>query len=86
MKVIAIDFDNTIKFNSGASKEARIQINKLIDNPNNFIVIYTSRRKDQREYIENYLQEKDISYHALVMEKLRADIYIDDKNKGGLKW
>lgn len=80
MKVIAIDFDNTIT-------ETSIGIvNDLFENKNNFIVIYTSRSKTIRTKTENELSQLKVKYHALVMEKLRADVYIDDKNSGGLNF
>lgn len=79
MKVFAIDFDNTANLFS-------MEVNKLYENPCNFIVIYTSRSSSIREQTEEELRKLKIKYHALVMDKLRADVYIDDKNDGGLKW
>lgn len=79
MKVIAIDFDGT------ASKHPE-KVNALFEDPENFIVIYTARSSNIRKETEEELRALHIKYHALVMEKLRADVYIDDKNKGGLKW
>jgi hydroxymethylpyrimidine pyrophosphatase-like HAD family hydrolase len=87
MKVIAIDFDNTIYYKNGKINTCvQKNIKALMDEPNNYIVIYTARQKNQRIFVEGKLDELDIPYHALVMEKMRADIYIDDKNVGGLKW
>lgn len=77
--MIAIDFDGTTKLHPD-------KVNRLFENPNNFIVIYTSRSNQIREQTELELASLKIRYHALVMEKIRADIYIDDKNEGGLKW
>ncbi len=79
MRVIAIDFDNT------ATEDPRM-VNELYEDPLNFIVIYTSRSSAIRQQTEIELQKLGIKYHALVMDKLRADLYIDDKNMGGLKW
>jgi len=79
MKVIAIDFDNT------ASKHPE-KINKLYENPDNLIIIYTARSNKIRKETEIELQNLKIKYHSLVMDKLRADIYIDDRNQGGLRW
>ena len=79
MNVIAIDYDGT------ASDNVR-KINELFEDSNNFIVIYTARSNSIRFELEKELMDKGIKYHALVMEKLRADVYIDDKNKGGLRW
>lgn len=79
MKVIAIDFDETASLFPE-------KVNHLYENPNNFIVIYTARSSSIRGRTEKELQELKIKYHALVMDKIRADIYIDDKNNGGLQW
>ena len=79
MKVIAIDCDMT-------ALEYPEKVNSLYENPDNFIVIYTARSSSIRKQTEQELLEKGIKYHALVMDKLRADVYIDDKNEGGLRW
>lgn len=79
MKVIAIDLD-------GCALLHPSKVNFLFDNKANLIIIHTARNPKIREQTEKELQEKGIQYHALVMGKLRADIYIDDKNIGGLKW
>lgn len=79
MKVIAIDLD-------GTALEHPEQVNRLYDNKENLIVIYTARPEYLREKTESQLRQKGIKYHTLVMEKLRADIYVDDKNQGGLQW
>jgi len=79
MRVIAIDFDGTARI----SPE---KVNTLYENPNNLIVIHTSRSSSIRQETERELFILGIKYHALVMDKLRADVYIDDKNAGGLQW
>jgi len=79
MKVIAIDFDGTASLHSD-------KVNKLFEDPNNFIVIHTARSESIRNQTVKELLKLDIKYHALVMQKVRADVYIDDKNQGGLKW
>ena len=79
MRVIAIDFDAT-------ASQWPEKVNALYEDSQNFIVIYTARSENIRQKTEELLQNLGIHYHALVMEKLRADIYIDDKNAGGLKW
>ena len=79
MKVIAIDLDGTALNNPK-------KVNQLYENSNNFIVIHTARSFRIRKQTELELTKAGISYHALVMDKVRADIYIDDKNAGGLKW
>ena len=79
MHVIAIDFDLTASENPDA-------VNLLFEDPSNMIVIYTSRSETIRTQTVEELHRLGIKYHALVMEKLRADVYIDDKNCGGLQW
>jgi uncharacterized HAD superfamily protein len=79
MNVIAIDFDRT-------ASDYPEQVNKLFDDQMNFIIIHTARPGYLREITEQQLKEKDIKYHVLVMDKIRADLYIDDRNEGGLKW
>ncbi len=79
MRVIAIDYDGT------ASDHPK-KVNALYDNQANFIVINTARPEYLREETKKELKELGIKYHALNMEKIRADIYIDDKNCGGLRW
>ncbi len=79
MRVIAIDFD-------GTAFDFPEKVNKLFDNQDNLIIIYTARPEYLRAETEKQLREKGIHYHALKMDKLRADVYIDDKNAGGLRW
>lgn len=79
MKVIAVDFD-------GTASNFPDKVNSLYENKDNFIVIYTARSSTIRYETEKELLKLGIKYHALVMDKIRADIYIDDKNLGGLKW
>jgi len=79
MLVIAIDLDGTaLRFPE--------KVNQLYENPNNFIVIHTARSSKIRKGTVQNLKDHNIQYHALVMDKVRADIYIDDKNQGGLQW
>lgn len=79
MQVIAIDLDL-------CALECPAKVRALFEIPSNFIVIYTARSNQIRKQTEEELHKAGIPYHALVMEKLRADIYIDDKNCGGLQW
>jgi len=79
MNVIAIDFDDT-------ATEFPREVNRLYNLKDNFIVIYTARPPCFRTMIEGYLEAHQIKYHALVMNKLKADMYIDNKNVGGLQW
>lgn len=86
MNVISIDFDETIQNNKLQKLMNIDKVNKLFEVPENFIVIYTSRSYSCFEDIRNLLITGGCKFHALVCEKMRADVYVDDKNVGGLKW
>lgn len=79
MIVIAIDYD-------GTASDFPDKVNELFENPQHHIVIYTARSESIRKETEQELKAKGIKYHTLKMEKVRADIYIDDRNAGGLSW
>jgi uncharacterized HAD superfamily protein len=79
MQVFAIDMDGTALDNSKIVQE-------LYEHPNHLIIIHTARSSSIRKETEAELRRHGIPYHALVMDKLRADVYIDDKNAGGLIW
>lgn len=79
MKVIAIDWDGTASIYPE-------KVNKLHDDPNNLIIIYTARPEALRERTLEEMARAKLRFDTLVMGKLRADVYIDDKNVGGLQW
>jgi uncharacterized HAD superfamily protein len=79
MRVLAIDLD-------GCALLHPSKVQSLYENKDNLIIIYTARSSKIRKETEEELRRNEIPYHALVMDKLRADVYIDDKNIGGLKW
>lgn len=79
MKVIAVDYDGTASLYPE-------KVNALYEQEFNFIVIHTARSSSIRKETEKELNQLGIKYHALVMDKIRADVYIDDKNQGGLQW
>lgn len=80
MKVIAYDLDGTLLNSNGtaASKEIK-KLSQLFEDPDNFIVIYTARSYSLFHKTRRLLMSLEIKHHALVMEKLRASEYIDDK-------
>jgi len=79
LNVIAIDFD-------GSAASYPDKVNELFEDKRNLIVIHTARSRTIRDQTEKELEKLGIHYHVLVMDKLRADVYIDDKNAGGLRW
>jgi len=86
MNVVTIDFDLTIWNEDKKKIINKDKVNICFENPFNFIVIYTARSWSQFFPIKKILDDNEIKYHAIVCEKLRADIMIDDKNLGGLQW
>jgi hypothetical protein len=81
MKVIVFDLDGTIIKNDKRTKVAGV-MDELFENPNNFIVVYTARSYNIFHETRDLLSSHKIKYHALVMEKIRADYYVDDKGVG----
>lgn len=76
MKIIAVDYDGTLN-----TSEEIVKLNKLFEDPNNFIVIYTARSYQIFHDTRRELLVRGIKHHALVCEKMRADCYIDDRNR-----
>jgi hypothetical protein len=71
--VISIDIDGTaLKYPE--------RVNDLYLRKDTVVILNTSRPEFLREKTVKELQEKGIMYNALVMDKLKADFYIDDKN------
>jgi len=83
--VIAVDLDNTLTDGGLFWKEDpepnKVMLEKLESwyKDGHRIVIHTARREDHRGITEAWLKRHGVWYHALVMEKLSADVYIDDK-------
>ena len=75
MKVIACDLDGVLDIPINVNK-----INSLFEDKDNFIVVYTARSYSIFHETREYLNRLGVKYHALVMEKIRADVYFDDKN------
>ena len=75
MKVIAVDFDGVLDIPINQEK-----VNALFEDKNNFIVVYTARSYSMFHETRLELIRLGVKHHALVMEKIRADAYIDDKN------
>ena len=86
MKIYAFDLDGTIIKSNNLTTSVLYQrtkvadvIDELFENPNNFIVVYTARSYKIFNETRELLNRHKIKYHSLVMEKLRADVYIDNK-------
>lgn len=81
MNVIAVDLDGTL-FNIQTKVpmwEAIEKVNKAFEDKNNFVVIYTARSYEIFHDTRDLLMQHRIKHHALVMEKMRATKYWDDR-------
>ena len=61
-------------------QEAVNKINTLF-NQDHIIILHTARFGDDREVTEKWLDKHKVRYHKLIMDKPRADIYIDNAAK-----
>ena len=80
MNILAYDLDGTLIEADGSPIAEKInRLNSEFENGNNFIVIYTARSYNIFHETRKILLDLGIKHHALVMEKIRATCYIDDK-------
>jgi len=85
-RIIAVDIDGTLCNNVEWWRGVKPtpnnfviqQVNKLYDS-GNFVIIHTSRRREDEWITKEWLAENKVKYHILVLDKLSADFYIDDK-------
>ena len=86
--MISVDLDGTlckgICWNEKACSEAipRKDIIKKVNElyKTYFIVIHTARREHMYNVTVEWLKRNGINYHTIKMDKMAADIYIDDKS------
>ena len=87
--IYAVDLDGTLCVeehrwweyeNAPPIPEAIKKINALFGKGNH-IIIYTARPEKDRAVTRDWLNEHRVRYHQLVMDKLRADVYIDNDSK-----
>ena len=86
-QVIAVDVDNTLTMGTAwTAQEMRdAQPNQpMIDYVNGlykteFIVIHTARRSEYYHETITWLAKHNVNYHSITMDKLPANLYIDDK-------
>jgi len=83
MKVWAIDLDGTLMDKGKPIKKNIKKCNELYEGRDNLVIIHTGRNETIRKRTKDYLKQNGIKYHLLVMNKLRADYYIDDRS---IKW
>jgi len=75
MRVIAVDMDGVLDVPENVQ-----MVNKLAQMRENLIIVYTARGPWYREKTERQLQDMGVLYHQLVMGKLKADYYVDDRS------
>ena len=46
-----------------------------------FVVVYSARREEDRFLTDAWLKTNRVKYHALVLEKMNYDVYIEEKSK-----
>jgi len=80
VKVYAIDLDGTLVNKGMPIKKNIDKCNKIYETKENMVIIYTARNPTIRNQTIEYLRILGVKYHLLVMNKLRADCYIDDRN------
>ena len=88
--IVAVDLDGTLCEGECFTEEDCLKtkpkieminkVNELNRKKDCFIIIYTSRKEFLRNATTFWLKWTEVRYQALVMEKLWADVYIDDKN------
>jgi len=79
MKVLAYDLDGTLLAREKPIQHMIEEVNAAFEDADNFIVIYTARSYTLFHQTRSLLLKYGIKHHALVMEKMRANCYIDDR-------
>lgn len=84
--VLAVDIDGILcEDKGGVYYSDREKINAdLSEFSGCYIVLYTARLERDRKATEKWLNENNIKYDALIMNKLPYSLIIDDKAKGGI--
>jgi len=83
--LIAVDLDGTLSEGECWGAEDPKPKQDMIDFINSLyikgyhIIIYTARFRDFFQLTEAWLIKHRVRYHALCMNKMGADLYIDDK-------
>jgi len=80
MKIYAIDLDGTLVIKGKPVKKVIDSVNRLYEKKDTMVIIHTARNETIRERTIEYLKILKVNYHLLIMNKLRADYYIDDRN------
>ena len=86
---IAVDLDGTLcedmpdwrDYHKAPPIEKWIMKIRKLAQEGHEIIIYTARPNVDREVTTRWLKDNNVPYTALVMDKLRADLYIDQDSK-----
>lgn len=84
-KLIAVDLDGVLCKGEFWGEEEPKPISEMIKLVENIykkgahIVIYTARHRSWYQQTEAWLIKNNVFYHSISMEKMGADLYIDDK-------
>ena len=97
--IIAIDFDGTLHTGEwpgiGAPAPYAIEVMKRLHDDGHYLIIWTCREGKYQTDMINWLSEKGIPFdrindnteweqYGYNARKVNADVYIDDRNLGGL--
>lgn len=80
--IISVDLDGTLcDANKVPCTKTIARINKLYNTKDKFIVIHTSRNHNMYVETVNWLNKHNVLFNAICMNKMKADLYIDDRNE-----
>ena len=98
--IIAVDFDGTIVEHQypriGKEIPFAIETLKMLQKDGHRLILWTFRKEKELEEALNYCKEKGVVFYAVnksypeevfddtISRKIHADLFIDDRNIGGL--
>ena len=86
MTVYAVDIDGTLCEESEEwwnyaeaipIKENIKTINRVYHEKNSTLILYTARFEEDKQVTQQWLNKFGVKYHRLIMDKVRADVYVD---------
>lgn len=89
-QVIAVDLDNTLCYNPSNTFDHKellelepntklIKMLYVLMNKGYKVVIHSARKEADREVTIQWLTEHRVPYNDIVLDKFKADFYIDDR-------